>query len=438
MKYYQKITILLGLLWGFIAIQRIVVAIIMPAIQAEMKFSYTDVGMIISITGLVWAFGTMIWAAIGDKFGRRPVIVGCTIIASMLSWATGFVHGLGQMLAVRGLLGFFEGGPWGPAVATVGEEAPEEKRGMMVGMIPGSFFLIGVCLGPMFAIWLLSKFGSWRYVFYLISIPGVILAILAAFLVHEPASVAAGIKARKEGKKRVVYDRGHKVKSSDVLKYKNVIISTINSIPVMAWLYIYSGFSALFLAKVHHLSMESIGLVMSASGLGAFIGTSTIGRLSDGIGRKAAIIISGLMCCISGLSIIAMPVGTPVAGFAFAFLFWGMFGGAFFPLYLGTLPAESVPAEFAGTAVGVPTAVGEILGAAVMPAIAGALADKFNLYAPMWMAAISGLVIMIVSIGYVETAPRKVARMKKQPTRDDHLLPVFRGKQPSEVGVPEM
>jgi MFS family permease len=121
-------------------------------------------------------------------------------------------------------------------------------------------------------------------------------------------------------------------------------------------------------------------------------------------------------------------VGTGVGAFAVLFFFWGMFGGAFFPLYLGTLPAESVPPEFAGTAVGVPTAVGEVIGAAIMPTIAGALADRFDLYAPMWMAAIAGLVIMLVSMAYVETAPRKVARMTKKPTRDDHLLKPFRGK----------
>jgi len=428
MKYYGKLTILLGLIWGFIAIQRIVIAIIMPAIQADMKFSYTDVGMIISITGLIWAFGTIIWASIGDTYGRRPVIVGCTILASVFSWMTGMVHTLGGMLAVRGVLGFFEGGPWGPAVATVGEEAPEEKRGTLVGLIPGAFFLIGVCLGPMFAVWLLTKFGSWRPVFYIISIPGVILAIIAAFFMHEPASVAAGIKARKAGEKRDVMQQGQKVKLSDVLKYKNVIVSTINSIPVMAWLWIYSGFSALWLAKVHNMGMESIGMIMSASGIGGFLGMVIMGRLSDGIGRKAAIIISGLLCCLSGLAIIAMPVGASVLGFCILFFFWGMFGGAFFPLYLGTLPAESVPPEFAGTAIGVPTAVGEIIGAAIMPTIAGALADMFNLYAPMWMAAISGLLIMVVSLGYVETAPRKVARMRAKPTRDDHLLKPFRGK----------
>ena len=73
-------------------------------------------------------------------------------------------------------------------------------------------------------------------------------------------------------------------------------------------------------------------------------------------------------------------------------------------------------------------AVGEIIRAAIMPTIAGALADMFSLYAPMWMAAISGLVIMVVSVLYVETAPNKVAKMRTKPTRDDHLLKPFRGK----------
>ena len=107
MKYYQKLAILLALLWGFIALQRIVIAIIMPAIAEEMKFTYTDVGLVLAITGLTWAFGTIIFAAIGDKIGRRPVIVVTAILAAVFSWVTGFVHTLGSMLTVRGVLGFF-------------------------------------------------------------------------------------------------------------------------------------------------------------------------------------------------------------------------------------------------------------------------------------------------------------------------------------------
>ena len=80
MKYYQKLTILLALIWGFIAIQRIVIAIIMPAIQADMKLTYTNVGLIISVTGLVWAFGTIIWASIGDHV--RPPSGHCGLCRS--------------------------------------------------------------------------------------------------------------------------------------------------------------------------------------------------------------------------------------------------------------------------------------------------------------------------------------------------------------------
>lgn len=429
-KYYVKIALTMALINGFVAVQRITIAMLMPAIKADMNFSYTKVGMVLSVTGLLWAFGTIIWASIGDKYGRRPVIVGCTILAGVFSWLTGTVHSLASMLGIRGALGFFEGGPWGPMVATVTEESPPEKRGFLVSLIPAGSMIIGGVLAPIVAVWLMGAFHSWRPVFYVISIPGIITGIICALVMHEPASVAEGIKARRAGQKRIVYQEGYKVKVSDVLKYKNVIVSALNSIPVMAWLWVYSGFTALFLTKIHGMGMSGIGLVMSASGLGGFIGMTGVGRLSDRIGRKPSIILAGLLSLITGLAIVATPVGTSVAGFAILYFFWGMFGGAALPIYLGLMPSESVPPAFAGTAVAVPTTVGEIIGASIMPTIGGVLADKFGLYAPMLMASVTGLVVILVSMMYVETAPRKVALMKIKPTHDDHLLRPFRGKEP--------
>ena len=433
MKYYVRLTILLSLIWGFIAIQRIVIAIIMPAIQADLKFNYTDVGMVISITGLVWAFGTVFWSALGDKLGRRPVIVVTTILAAVFSWITGMVANLGQMLAIRGAFRVFEGGPWGPAVATVQEEAPEKVRGFTLSFISAAFFLIGVFFGPLLAVYLLGKFGSWRPVFYIISMPAAVLGVIAIFAMHEPPSVAEGIKARKAGQKRIVYDQGHKVRMVDVLKYKNVIVSSIVSIPVMAWLFIYSGFSALFLVKVHGMNIGQIGAAMAASGIGGFIGEFTMGGISDHLGRRMTMILTGFLCACSGISIAMMPVGQASAPSA-SFSSSGAYSGpATSPLYLGTLPAESVPNEYAGTAISIPTGVGEILGAAVMPTIAGILADKYGLFAPIWMAAIAGLVICVISLWYVETAPKKVARMVKKPTREDHLLRPFRGRSTARI-----
>jgi MFS family permease len=94
-------------------------------------------------------------------------------------------------------------------------------------------------------------------------------------------------------------------------------------------------------------------------------------------------------------------------------------------MYLSTLPAESVPPRISGTAVAIPTAVGEILGSALMPTIAGKLGDMFNLFAPMWMAALAGIFIAIVSLFYIETAPRCVAKMSHKPTQEDHCSKPF-------------
>ena len=95
-------------------------------------------------------------------------------------------------------------------------------------------------------------------------------------------------------------------------------------------------------------------------------------------------------------------------------------------MYLSTLPAESVPPRISGTAVSIPTAIGETLGAALMPSIAGFLSDHVSKFAPMWMAAIAGLFIAIISTFYIETAPRCVAKMEHKPTENDHLRKRYR------------
>ncbi len=432
MKYYQKLTLLFCLMFGFIGIQRVVIGVIMPVIKADLGFTFFQQGMIVAITGLTWAFGTIIFAAVGDRYGRRPVIVICTLLSGVFSWITGLVHTVGQLIMIRGFLGLFEGGPYPLSMGTISEEAPPHRRAMNAGLVTGSFMLIGICVGSQVAGWLMTEFGSWRPVFYVVSVPAIIVAILLAFMMREAPSVAEAIRRRKEGKKEAVKE-ADKVRVWDALKYKNVLLSSINSIPVMGWLYIFTAFSSSFLVDVHKFDIWHVGLIISASGLGGFTGEFTLGSLSDSIGRKKALILAAVLCAGVGSTIALMPLGTSTLAFSTLFFLYGFFGGGMYPMYLSTLPAESVPPRIAGTAVAIPTGVGETLGAAVMPTIAGKLGDMFGLYAPMWMAALAGLFVAFISIFYVETAPKCVSRMKHKPTQEDHLLKRFRQAQSMEA-----
>jgi MFS family permease len=433
MKYYQKLTFLFCLMFGFIGIQRVVIGVIMPRIQEELKFNDFQLGLIVAVTGLTWAVGTIIFASIGDRYGRRPVIAICTILSGVFSWFTSFTHSVGQMIAVRGFLGFFEGGPYPLSMGTISEEAPPHRRAMNAGLVTGSFMLIGICIGSQVAGWLVGKFGSWRPVFYVVSLPAILIGVLLWFVMHEPPSVAEAIRKRKAGEKVEKSKGADKGSIREAFKYKNVLLSSINSIPVMGWLYIFTAFSSSFLEKVHGFGMLQIGLIISASGLGGFIGEFTMGSVSDIIGRKKALIIDALLCSAAGIGVAMSPVGTSPLAFGAFFFFFGLFGGGMYPMYLSTLPAESVPPRISGTAVAIPTAIGETLGAALMPSLAGFLSDHISKFAPMWMAALAGIFIAFISIFYVETAPRCVAKMAHKPTQNDHLLKAYRKDQPLAV-----
>jgi AAHS family 4-hydroxybenzoate transporter-like MFS transporter len=124
MKYYQRLTLLFCLMFGFIGIQRVVIGVIMPAIKEDLGFTFFQQGLIVAVTGLTWAFGTIIFAAIGDRYGRRPVIVSCTILSGIFSWVTGFAHSVGQLLMIR-----FSGYLKGPIPTVYGHDIGRSTTG---------------------------------------------------------------------------------------------------------------------------------------------------------------------------------------------------------------------------------------------------------------------------------------------------------------------
>jgi sugar phosphate permease len=80
------------------------------------------------------------------------------------------------------------------------------------------------------------------------------------------------------------------------------------------------------------------------------------------------------------------------------------------PLVLVLVPTESVPAKFAATAIGLATLVGEIVGGAMAPALAGAAANRYGLGAPLWIASGGAILVLLVSLFMTETAPSRTGQ----------------------------
>jgi fucose permease len=96
----------------------------------------------------------------------------------------------------------------------------------------------------------------------------------------------------------------------------------------------------------------------------------------------------------------ALPLG------AIFFVGWIVVGA--FPLFMATIPSETVDQRHTATALGLIMGVGEGVGGAISPTLAGAAADRFGLQAPLWIMFVLPLIAALLSFGLRETAPRRV------------------------------
>jgi sugar phosphate permease len=81
-------------------------------------------------------------------------------------------------------------------------------------------------------------------------------------------------------------------------------------------------------------------------------------------------------------------------------------------LVLVLIPTESVPSKFAGTAIGLSTLVGEVVGATLAPAISGAVADRHGLAAPLGIAAGVAVAVFLAGGSCAKPHLRKFANLR--------------------------
>ncbi|MYX58139.1 MFS transporter, partial [Streptomyces sp. SID8382] len=85
--------------------------------------------------------GSMLFGPIGDRHGRRPVLIASLLLTGLATVAVGFVptyDSIGVaapvlLLVLRFLQGLGLGGEWGGAVLLTAEHAPAAKRGLWSG-----------------------------------------------------------------------------------------------------------------------------------------------------------------------------------------------------------------------------------------------------------------------------------------------------------------
>ena len=172
---------------------------------------------------------------------------------------------------------------------------------------------------------------------------------------------------------------------------------------LVSYLVLCWTFMPLYLTRVRGYDAQTMSWVMGALGISATLASTAIPALSDRMGRRPMMIVMPLLAVILPLG--ALFSTGPAAGLA-AIFFVGWTITGLFPLFMATVPSESVSAGHIATALGICMGSSEILGGVLSPVIAGYAADRYGLGAPLWIMLGLALASVLVALGVRETAPR--------------------------------
>ena len=184
-SYEWKAVVLLSLGFGLVGLDRWIIAPLAPSIMRDLGISLPLINVLIAILGTTWGVAAVAMGSLSDRIGRRKVMLPALLIFSLASAFSGLAGGFTSLLLIRGLMGVAEGAFCPVSFAATAEASKPSRIGFNQGLQQSMFALFGLGLGPILATWLLD-FTSWRGVFALVGLPGVILTILLWMVIREP------------------------------------------------------------------------------------------------------------------------------------------------------------------------------------------------------------------------------------------------------------
>lgn len=320
-------------------------------------------GFIFAAPFLVSALVTPLWGWLGDRYGRRMMLIRAVFGFAIVHFLSGFAQNVHQFLILRLILGGVAGFI-SATLAIVSTTTPREHMGYAMGVLQTSL-TTGTIIGPFIGGLLADQIG-YRHIFFVTGGLGFGAALLVILLVREnprPADEAAppGLLAN----------------------YRFVFTSPVLTSIFAASLAAQMGIMSL--QPILSLFVESLwgpggnlatvaGAVFAVTGFASLLSSTYWGKRGDRMGYKKVLAVTLL-----GTALTCAPQGLVTQAYQLLLLRFlqGLFLGGILPA-LYTLTSVNVPQERRGGVLGI-TRGGVLLGNVFGPVSGGYIAAHFGM-----------------------------------------------------------
>ncbi|SPF42309.1 putative Arabinose efflux permease [Candidatus Sulfotelmatobacter kueseliae] len=366
-------------------VDRQIVFSLFPSIRRDFALSYVQLGYLATAFTVVLSLASFPLGMLADRISRRAVISAGVLFWSGATFFSGLAGSFRALLMARGLVGIGEAAYTPAGAAVISASFPQEVRARVQGAFDMGMFIggaTGIALGGLIA----ASFG-WRFAFFLVGIPGVVLGLTALRLPKSVASIAKESMPVRE-----------------LLR-----VPAFLALLASGWFCSFAGYTYVawgpeLVQDYKGFSARQAGLALGLTiVLGGTIGIATGAYLSDLLAKlrswgRAVIVPIGFV-----LGAPAIYFSLHASGKIHFLLFFGL-GAFFLSWYHGPLTAtihDLVPPRGHATALGFYYLFVNLFSMAVAPVVIGRLADRYDLITALHIpifAQLAGAAFFIVVI----------------------------------------
>ena len=284
----QKKTVLAAFLgWMLDAFDFFLLVFLLGDIAKEFGVQISQVAYALFLTLAMRFIGAFIFGRLGDRFGRKPILMLDIISYSVVGALAAFAPSLWIFLLLRALFGIAMGGEWGLGSSLAMESIPPQARGFVSGLLqcgyPTGYLLASIAYGLLYQHSIGGFIIGWRAMFLLSVLPALVVLFIRSHVPESPPFA----EAQKAPKPKLI----------DTLR-TNWRIALYAVVLMMCFNLFSHGTQDLyptFLQKQHEFDHATVSWITIVANLGAIVGGLFFGFVSEKIGRVNAITIASLI-----------------------------------------------------------------------------------------------------------------------------------------------
>jgi len=314
--------------WTLDAFDFFLVALSLTAIAQEFHRSDKEVAFSITLTLVFRPVGAFIFGLMADRYGRRLPLMIDLVFYSFVEVLTGFAHSFAAFLVLRALFGIGMGGEWGVGASLAMEKVPPRLRGFLSGMLQQGYAL-GYLLAAVCSYLVFPRWG-WRPMFFIGGIPA-LLGLFVRFRVKES-------EVWQKTRHKDWSSLGREI----IYHWKLFLYLTLLMMMMNFASHGTQDMFPTFLQRHWHLDVHHHATITAISMVGAILGGTLVGFLSDRFGRRR-VMVGSLVCAIALVPLWAYAPSLTllvIGAFSIQFMVQGAWG--IIPAHLSELSPDSV------------------------------------------------------------------------------------------------